>query len=136
MSVYVHGDNILQKESHNAKYGDEISRRYLREIRGKYERWKAENLALIGPVRQNHEADESVINERTRLFNEYKDFLDQQRFAEHFDSRSNLHSSALEEFMYYLFHDLVHDYSKCALIGKSHVFKGVSHFPRTIANIF
>ena len=38
--------------------------------------------------------------------NEYKDFLDQQHYAEKFDSRSNLHSSVLEEFMYYLFKDL------------------------------
>ncbi|WP_228060951.1 MULTISPECIES: hypothetical protein [unclassified Coleofasciculus] len=28
-----------------------------------------------------------------------KDFLDQQHFAEKFDSRSNLHSSLLEEFL-------------------------------------
>ena len=43
----------------------------------------------------------------------------------HFDSRSNLHSSVLEEFMYYLFRDLVISFSNSALIGKSHTFKDI-----------
>jgi hypothetical protein len=51
--------------------------------------------------------------------------LDQQHYAEKFDSRSNLHSSVLEEFMYYLFRDLVKGISANALIGKSHSFKDV-----------
>lgn len=125
MSVYVHGDNILQKETHDTKYRDAVSRRYLSEIREKYEEWKSANLALVGPIRQPNDADQSIVEERTRLFNEYKDFLDQQIYAEHFDSRSNLHSSVLEEFMYYLFKDLVLDYSEHALIGKSHAFKDI-----------
>lgn len=57
--------------------------------------------------------------------NEYKNFLDQQHYAEKFDSRSNLHSSVLEEFMYYLFRDLVFGISESALIGKSHSFKDI-----------
>lgn len=125
MSVYVHGDNILQKENHDTKYRDAVSRQYLREIRIKYEEWKAANLALSGPIRQPRDTDQNIIEERTRLFNEYKDFLDQQIYAEHFDSRSNLHSSVLEEFMYYLFKDLILDYSEHALIGKSHAFKDI-----------
>ena len=63
------------------------------------------------------------------MLNEYKDFLDQQRFAEHFDSRSNLHSSVIEEFIYYLFRDLVGAISKDALIGKSHTFKDIFFRP-------
>ena len=116
MSVYVHGDNLEQKENHPTKYRDNISRQYLREIRPRYNDWKNANLALHGPVKLVDENDYKIIEERVRLFNEYKDFLDQQQYAEQFDSRSNLHSSALEEFMYYLFKDLVADYSKHALI--------------------
>lgn len=71
------------------------------------------------------ENDSSIIAARVKLLNEYKDFLDQQHYAEKFDSRSNLHSSALEEFMYYLFRDLVKGISENALIGKSHSFKDV-----------
>ncbi len=125
MSHFVHGSNILQKENHPSKYRDALSRQYLREIREKYEAWKAANLSQVGPLRAQSEGDHDLIRERVRLFNEYKDFLDQQCYAEHFDSRSNLHSSALEEFMYYLFKDLVADHSQHALIGKSHAFKDI-----------
>ncbi len=125
MSVYIHGDNILQKENHDRKYRDELSQKFLYEIRSEYEKWKIANLSLSGSVRQLLDTDLSVIEERTRLFNQYKDFLDQQVYAEHFDSCSNLHSSVFEEFMYYLFKDLVSDYSEHALIEKSHKFKDI-----------
>ncbi len=125
MSVFVHGDNLEQKENHPSKYRDELSRQYLAEIRPKYNEWRKANLALIGPTKEEHDDDYEIIQERVRLFNEYKDFLDQKQYAEQFDSRSNLHSSALEEFMYYLFKDLVANYSPHALIGKSHAFKDI-----------
>lgn len=126
MSVFVHGDNIHQKEAHRAKYQDAKSKQYLAEIREKYETWKSANLALIGPIKEVTAHDEEIIKKRVELFNEYKDFIDQQMYAEQFDSRSNLHSSALEEFMYYLFKDIVADYSANALIGKSRAFKELS----------
>lgn len=71
------------------------------------------------------ENDSDIVVERVKLLNEYKDFIDEKKYAEKFDSRSNLHSSVLEEFMYYLFRDLVASVSKNALIGKSHSFKDV-----------
>lgn len=126
MSFYVHGDNITQKETHRTKYKDTLSKQYLREIRAEYEKWKNANLALIGPVRKVKKNDFKIIKKRVELFNRYKDFIDQQKYAEQFDSRSNLHSSALEEFMYYLFKDMVADYSADALIGKSRAFKDLS----------
>jgi hypothetical protein len=121
--MFVHGSNLEQKESHQTKYRDEDSRRCLAEIRLKYDAWKAANLALVGPTKEKTEGDAEILETRVALFNEYKDFLDQQLYAEQFDSRSNLHSSALEEFMYYLFKDLVHSFSPAALLGKSHTFK-------------
>ncbi len=126
MSTFVHGDNITQKENHRSKYRDQLSRQYLSEIRSKYEEWKVANLALQGPMKENTDDDLEIIKKRVKLFNEYKDFIDQQKFAEQFDSRSNLHSSALEEFMYYLLKDLTSDYSDDALIGKSRAFKDLS----------
>lgn len=125
MSVFVHGDNLKQKENHPQKYIDAVSRKYLAEIRPLYDIWKRKNSSLIGPVKNHTDKDIEIVNKRVQLFNKYKDFLDQQKYAEQFDSRSNLHSSALEEFMYYLFRDLVNDYSKHALIGKSHAFKDI-----------
>lgn len=126
MSIFVHGDNILQKENHRTKYRDALSRQYLQEIREKYEGWKNDNLSLIGPGIEETPNDEAIIIQRVELFNAYKDFIDQQHYAEQFDARSNLHSSALEEFMYFLFKDLVTEYSDDALIGKSRAFKDLS----------
>ena len=45
MNVFVHGDNISQKETHPQKYRDKTSKQYLREIREKYEEWKRANTA-------------------------------------------------------------------------------------------
>jgi Bpu10I restriction endonuclease len=121
--MYVHGDNLKQKEEHKTKYIDAESKLYLQEIRGRYDVWRAANEELKGPFAQPSQNDAYIITERTRLFNEYKDFVDQQRYAEKLDSRSNLHSSVLEEFMYYLFKDLVKEFSAFALLGKAHAFK-------------
>lgn len=123
--MFVHGNNLEQKEQHQTKYRDPDSRRYLAEIRIRYDQWRAANEILIGPVGIANDSDHDIITTRVQLLNEYKDFLDQQHYAEKFDSRSNLHSSVLEEFMYYLFRDLVKGISSDALIGKSHSFKDV-----------
>jgi hypothetical protein len=123
--MYVHGANLEQKEAHQSKYLDEEARRFLTEIRSRYDVWRKANEDLKGPGATPSDADASILMARVELLNSYKDFIDQQRFAEKFDSRSNLHSSILEEFMYYLFRDLVAELSRDALIGKSHTFKGI-----------
>jgi Bpu10I restriction endonuclease len=123
--MFVHGNNLEQKEKHQTKYRDADARRYLIEIRDRYDEWKTANEILKGPVSAKSEKDLGIIFERVRLLNEYKNFLDQQHYAEKFDSRSNLHSSVLEEFLYFLFRDMVFGISESALIGKSHSFKDV-----------
>lgn len=123
--MFVHGNNLEQKEQHPTKYRDADSRNYLIEIRERYDNWKAANEMLIGPLSIPSENDSEILIERVRLLNEYKDFLDQKHYAEKFDSRSNLHSSVLEEFLYFLFRDMVGSISQNALIGKSHSFKDV-----------
>jgi hypothetical protein len=125
----VHGSNLEQKENHRTKYRSSDSKRYLREIRIEYDKWHAKNMALAGPASIPSKADESIIEKRVELLSVYKDFLDQQHYAEAFDSRSNLHSSVLEEFLYYLFKELVNDFGKHALIGKSHTFKDIFFVP-------
>lgn len=131
----VHGNNLEQKESHLTKYRDEVSRRYLAEIRARYDVWKAANLALEGPSKDATDKDADILVRRVELFNEYKDFIDQQHYAEKFDSRSNLHSSVLEEFMFYLFKDLVASISNSALIGKSHTFKDLFFTANSFADM-
>ena len=128
--MFVHGANLTQKEQHKTKYRGETSKRYLSEIRVEYDEWNQSNSALKGPYQKHRKTDIDTLQERVRILNEYKDFLDQQHYAEHFDSRSNLHSSVLEEFVYYLFRDVVEEYSSNALIGKSHTFKDIFFMPR------
>lgn len=123
--MHVHGDNLWQKERHQSKYTDEQSRKFLAEIRKSYDAWRKDNEALRGPMAAVSGEDPNSIAKRVAMLNQYKDFIDQKHFAEQFDSRSNLHSSVLEEFMYYLFRDLVADLSNHALIGKSHTFKDI-----------
>lgn len=123
--MFVHGDNIVQKENHMTKYTDSDSKIYLKQIRTQYEIWKKSNLDLKGPFVKTNEDDLKIIEQRVKLLTEYKDFLDKQIYAEHFDSRSNLHSTVLEEFMYYLFKDMVQELSKHSLIGKAHTFKDI-----------
>ena len=125
-NVYVHGNNILQKLNHRRKYTGDSSVLYLKQISERYEIWKEKNLELKGPFKGDSiEKSQEIIIERVKLLNDYKDFLDIQEYAEHFDSRSNLHSSVLEEFMYYLFKDVVEEISPNSLIGKSHSFKDI-----------
>ena len=127
--MFVHGDNITQKENHNSKYLDPESKTFLAEIRQRYNSWKSANLNIVGPTRNIAADDTDKINRRVQLFNEYKDFIDQQHYAEKFDSRSNLHSSVLEEFNYYLFKDLAASIGSNSLVGKAHTFKDIFFNP-------
>ena len=129
--MYVHGDNLDQKEGRGIKYFDSRSKKYLKTIRINYNRWKKANIELQGPYSKKKANDYKIIKERVRLFSTYKNFIDQKQYAELFDSRSNLHSTVLEEFVYYLFRDLVKDFSNSALIGKAHTFKDIFCMPST-----
>ena len=119
----VHGDNLKQKEAHETKYLDAEAKQFLKEIRKEYDKWAKANDELRGPISKPIKTDKDIIYKRVELFERYKNFIDKQNYAEKFDSRSNLHSSVLEEFIYYLFRDLVKDLSTTALIGKAHTYK-------------
>lgn len=131
-SLLVHQANISKKEADKnpGKYGGRMAQDLLAEIRERYEIWKRSNLELVGPFTDTSEKDTvELIEARVRVFNEYKDFLDVKRFTDVFDSRSNLHSSVLEEFLVYLFGDLVVEFSTNALIGKSKAFRDIFFLP-------
>jgi hypothetical protein len=127
--MHVHGDNLRQKETGDVKYADREARKFLKEIRREYDRWRKANDALTGPTRNATPQDAEIIRQRTAHFTAYKDFIDQQKYAEKFDSRSTLHSTVLEEFMFFLFRDLVRSFSPDALIGKAHTFKDIFFAP-------
>jgi hypothetical protein len=132
--MYVHGDNLATKMNSSKKYSDGESRSYLGEIKAQYDAWRGANEKLVGPTAKiMQEEDYAVIERRTQLLREYKDFIDQKVYAEAFDARSNLHSSVIEEFLYYLFRDLVAGFGENALIGKSHAFKDLFFVPPSYA---
>jgi hypothetical protein len=133
--MFVHGQNLLQKEGHTEKYNDPTCKKYLKEIRQKYELWKQANTGLKGPFSAKSPSDKSTIIKRVALLAEYKDFIDQQKYAEAFDSRSNLHSSVLEEFIYYLFRDLVEEFGAGSTVGKAATFKDVFFAPPSYAEM-
>lgn len=129
----VHGNNISNKENQAGKesksYGDKRSQELLTAIREKYNYWKKKNLELKGPYLEEEESDEEKIRNRVSLLNEYKNFVDKKVFVDHFDSRSRLHSTVLEEFFVYLFGDLVSDFSTDAHVGQADVFKDLFFSP-------
>jgi hypothetical protein len=125
----VHGDNLLQKERSLSKQSDADSEKYLVEIRAAYERWVSINDNLKGPYSTESSSDEEVVVQRVNALSDYKDFIDQQHYAEKFDSRGNLHSSVLEEFMFYLFRDLIAELSAEPVVGKSSTFKDLFFMP-------
>lgn len=133
--MFVHGQNLIQKEGHTEKYTDKASKKYLNEIRFEYEKWKFANTELKGPFAAKADTDTSTIIKRVALFTRYKDFIDQQKYAEAFDSRSNLHSSVLEEFIYYLFRDLVADFGGGSSVGKAATFKDIFFAPPSYAEM-
>jgi hypothetical protein len=123
--MFVHGGNLSQKENHQEKYIDQESKLFLKEIRVEYSKWVEANATLKSPFSESDKNDVDIIQKRVELFAEYKDFIDQQKYAEKFDSRSNLHSSVLEEFIFYIFRDMVYEFSENAVLGKAHTFKDI-----------
>lgn len=126
--MFPHGENIKQKLEHKTKYLDKESKSYLEEILPQYEMWKSQNMAITGTT-------EDDIKRKVDFLNEYKDFIDQQKYAEKFDSRSNLHSTALEEFLYYLFKDAVPYASMSPVMGRASTFKGIYFSPKNFEDL-
>tara|TARA_A100001015_G_scaffold267775_1_gene318060 strand:+ start:505 stop:753 length:249 start_codon:yes stop_codon:yes gene_type:complete len=78
----VHGDNIKAKLNHATKYNDASSKKYISEINQEYLKWRAINLKLKGPFKKEKPGDLNIISKRVAHFNLYKDFIDQQKYAE------------------------------------------------------
>ena len=89
--MFIHGDNLKQKLNHKTKYRDDEAKKFLQEIKKRYEKWRADNLNLKGPFSKPTVGDTNLIQQRTELLHDYKKIIDQQHYAEKFDSRSNLH---------------------------------------------
>lgn len=102
MSNFIHGDNLehkirIEKQPENKKL--------LEEIKVEYLKWKEDSLKIMEITRND-------IKKKVSFFNNYKAFINQPKFKKEagnkfgFTSQSQLHSSVIEEFMYYLFKDI------------------------------
>lgn len=109
---------------------------YLREARKngmeepEYHSMIEAQLQLLGWMRYKNE-----ICHKPKLLNDYKDFIEAKPYAEAFDSRSNLQSSVLEEFCFYLFHDLIDSIAENGLVGKASALKSISYRPTSYSEM-
>jgi hypothetical protein len=94
MSKFIHGDNIQNKLRGGEKTPKKLA--LLREINKKYAAWRDACLSVSN--------DEKKDTDRlVDLLNDYKDFIEHERFRKSFNAQTKLHSTVLEEFIYYVF---------------------------------
>jgi len=102
MSVFCHGDKITGKLKYETT---SEGKQLLCEVKDTYEEWKENTLAVVGILQKD-------IERKVDLLNNYKKFLNQPKFKKWAGNnsgssyQSKLHSSVLEEFMYYLCKDI------------------------------
>jgi len=98
----IHGDNIKDKIS---KGKNPKNRILLIKIRSKYKHWNNENMKITGITKKD-------IGKKVKLLNNYKHFIEDAIYkkekgrSQGFTSQSKLHSTVIEEFMYYLFKNI------------------------------
>jgi len=128
MLPFIHGNNIdrklkVEKVEENIKL--------LREIKERYDNWKGDNESIIGTSKEN-------VFKRVELLNEYKDFIDQSKFKKErgntygFTSQSKLHSTVIEEFLYYLFEGMPILSGKKMALGPGKAYVDMSFSPKNI----
>jgi hypothetical protein len=98
-SYHIHGSNILKKlndwKSNKLKDGQI---KHLKVAVSEYKKWHKYNEKL-------KEYDQSTIKKRVKSLNEYKNIIEGIPFS----AQSKFHSTVNEEFLYYLFKDLIND---------------------------
>lgn len=122
---FTHGKNI-QHKIRICK--DESKRGLLREIKEKYDQWHEANMQITGTQKKD-------ILKKVKLFEEYKDFIGQLKCAKAFDPRGVLEPTVTEEFMFYLFKDIVAPYGEDVVIGKTDVFENLRFCPQNFRRL-
>lgn len=120
-TAHPHGSNILKKARDSVKEGDENKTDLIKEIAARYTEWRtaAEDLEcedLLAPT--------EFANTQTRLYEDYRNLLDDER-VDVFDSRGALQPSALEEFCYFLLRPIFAEQEARLAIGHREVFQGL-----------
>ncbi len=95
--IHVHGSNILTKIK-NTKFSKNDKEDELNFILSQYKEWFEKNEQLIGYTNE-------IIEKRVKWLNDYKAVIKNIDYT----AQSKFHSSVLEEFLYYLFRDLLQD---------------------------
>jgi len=128
MTNFIHGDNIEHKLRIER---NPANKKLISEIKRKYSEWKESNLNIKG-------TSPADIKKKTQLLNDYKKFIDQSKFKKEqgnkfgFTSQSQLHSSVLEEFMYFLFKDISNLNSKKMNWGRTQAYTNLYFAPKNI----
>lgn len=128
MSTFIHGNNL----EHKIKIEKQLeNKRLLEEIKKEYNKWKEKNLKITGTSKKD-------IENKVQLLNDYKTFIEQAKFKKEagnrfgFTSQSQLHSSVLEEFMYYLFKDITKLNNKHIYWGRTQAYTNLFFAPYNI----
>lgn len=128
MSKFAHGDNLehkiaIEKRTENIDL--------LKQIQINYLKWKEDNLKITGTTRED-------IRMKVELLNNYKSFINNPIYKKEagnnfgFTSQSQLHSSVIEEFMYYLFKDMEKLENKNMSWGRTHAYTNLYFAPPSI----
>ncbi|MFH1708715.1 MAG: Bpu10I family restriction endonuclease [Planctomycetota bacterium] len=125
---YVHGGNIETKLNNEKS---KANRKLLKDIKKRYEQWKRLNEEITGIT------DDAIIK-RVELLNDYKNFIDSPKYKKEkgnqggFTSQSKLHSTVLEEFMYFLFKDIPRLQGKYIEYGPANAYANLYFAPANI----
>ncbi len=92
----VHGRNILAKLKRFESLNDKQKEKIINIVLPAYEKWKRINETLKGYT-------EEIVKKRVQSLNEYKNKIELVEFS----AQTKFHSSVIEEFLYYLFKDLI-----------------------------
>jgi len=98
-SEFVHGNNLLNKLKSNYR-GKQV---FLEKAWKEYVEWRENNLAITG-------TDKESLTKKIKLFDQYKKYIDQIPSKE-ISSQSQFHSTVIEEFLFYLFKDLIKSFN-------------------------
>lgn len=104
LNTHIHAANFLAKYK---RYDDlsKAQQNALEKLVEKYLLFLNTNIKLIG---YSH----SIIEKRTKSLNEYFDFISSNNFDNIFSAQSKFRPTIMEEFMFYLFRDLILEIKK------------------------
>lgn len=130
MSEYIHGDNIYNKIKSETGV---VNKMYLEEIKIRYEKWRNDLDTITGD-------SDAAITKRVKLFNDYKDFIDQPKYRKEkgningFTAQSKLHPTVIEEFMFHLLKEIPQLKGKKLIYGATNAYSNLYFAPNDLTS--